>query len=339
MAGGLLAVSPWDLAVFHARSLLDPNLTAVAALALLALLVRIADRPTPAALAGYGALAGVAVLINPVLALPGICGLAVVVLGAALAKWRRSPAGTTMGRGAVAPGSTIAVALGLFVAGQLLLVGPWVLHQHAALGGWSLVKSNLPFEIAIGNRPGIDGVYEPETFAAIHPSANREEFARYRRLGERAYVEERFDRFRERFDPSRFARATARRAAHALFLSHSRPWQSRGSRWLHALLAPIPGLVLLLYPLARRRLRQPGAPPAAVADGPGRQRSASLDLIRGDAILYVVALTYVGPYLLTGVTERYLLPLVPLVLVLASGPLAACAERAGAISSWSPRRR
>jgi hypothetical protein len=300
VAGALAAVSPWDLAVFHAASLLDPNLSPVVALALVAVLVQIADRPTVGVLAGYGVLSGVAVLVNPVLVLPTACGLGVAVLGGVLAGRRRSPTGSTAGRVTVASAGTAVVASGFFVAGQLLLVGPWVLHQHAALGGWSLVKTNLPFEIALGNRPGIDGVYEPEIFAADHPSASREELARYRRLGERAYVEERFDRFREHFDPPRFARATARRAAHALFLPTPRPWQGPWSRRLHALLAPIPGLVLLLFPMMR--LRRGG-------------------LSRGDAVLYTVVATYLGPYLVVGVTERYLLPLVPLVLVLAAGLL------------------
>lgn len=308
LAGLLLAVSPWDLAVFHAESLLDPNLTVVAAVALAALLVRIADRPTAGALAGFGALAGGAVLVNPVLVLPAACGLAVAVLGRSMPGERWTSA------------RTAAAACGLLVAGQLLVVGPWVHHQHATLGGWFLVKSNLPFEIALGNRPDVGGVYEPETFADFHPSVNAEEYTRYRRLGEREYVAERSAGFFERFEPLRFARATVRRAAHALFLATPRPWQGRASRWLHAVLAPIPGLVLLLYPLARRR-RAPGLAPT-----------------RGDAVLYAVALAYVAPYLVTGVTERYILPLVALVLVLASGPLAVLAERAGAIAH-SPRRR
>jgi len=314
-AGVLLAVSPWDLAVFHAESLLDPNLTAAAALALAALLVRIADRPTVAAFAGFGALAGVAVLINPALGLPAACGLGVAVAGRSL---RRAGAEPGVGHGAPAlagPARTAGVAFALAAAGQLLLVGPWVLHQHGALGGWSLVKTNLPFEVALGNREGVDGVYDPQVFAAFHPSVNAKELARYRRLGERAYVAERFAAFRARFDPLRFIRATGRRAAHALFLPTPRPWQGPWSRRVHALMAPIPGLALLLYPLlapwARRRLAVEGQGPAAG----GRTR--------GDGGVYTVAAAYLLPYLVTGVTERYLLPLVPLVLVLAAGPLAA----------------
>jgi len=320
VAGALLALSPWDLAVFHAESLLDPDLTALAALALVALLVRIADRPRRllGSLTGFSAVAGVAVLINPVLALPAICGLAAAVLGGTLLVRRPFTAEKAW---------TAGTALGLFIAGQLLLVGPWIVHQHAALGGWSLVKSNLPFEIDLGNRPGVGGVYRPELFAALHPSANREEYGRYRQLGEREYVSERFAQFLERLDPLDFARATGRRAAHALFLSAPRPWQGRWSRRVHALLAPVPGVVLWLYPLVPllgwRRLWP--------ADG--SSRPVARGLVRGDAVVYTVVATYLLPYLAAGVTERYLLPLVSLVLVLAAGPVAWLFSRGGSSDS------
>ena len=290
VAGLALAVSPWDLSLFHARSLLDPDLTVLAVTALLALLLRLVDRPGAGTAAGYAAFAGVAALVNPTILLPAALGLAVALVPGRKRRGGEAPA---------AAWRRAAVGVALFAAGQLLIVGPWLVHQRRALGGWSYVKTNLPFELDLGNLEEVDGVYVPRTFTEHHPSASVEEYRRYRRLGERAYVAAKLERFRAGLDPVRFLRATARRAAHALFLSRPQPWQGALSRAVRAAMAPVPGLVLLLYPLLLR-LR-------------GRR------LGRRDAAVYAVALGYLLPFLAVAVAERYLLPFLPPMLVLAAG--------------------
>lgn len=287
-AGLLLVLSPWDLAVFHSRSLLDPNLLPLAALVLLTLALALPEGPGDARgrsiygrLLLYAAASAVVVLIHPVLMLPAACTLTLVA-------WAR-------------PGRVPAVpALALFVGALLLAVGPYALDRSRALGTPVFVKSNLPFEIHVVNLPSADGIYGPQVFRGHHPSQNVDEYRAYRHLGERAYVRSRFQRFLEGFDVGRFARATGNRAAHLLFLHTARPWQAEWSVWLQRVLAVVPGLVLLGYPLAVRRRRP---------------------LHLGDATVYTFVGAYLVPFLLIGVVERFRLPLFPPVLVLASGML------------------
>ena len=278
-AGLFLALSPWDLAVFHATSLGDPNLMPLAALALLTLALALPGGSGIRTLLLYAVASAAAVLIHPVLVLPA----AVVLTLVAWARPRRVPS----------------VPAGILFAGALLLaVGPHALDRSRALGVPVFVKSNLPFEVHLGTRPGGDGVYGPEVFRRHHPNANPEEYRAYRRLGEAAYIRSRFRGFLEGFDAGRFARATGNRAAHLLFLHRARPWQGEWSLWIHRVLAMLPGLVLLGYPLAVHRWRR---------------------LHLGDATVYLFVGAYMVPFLLIGVVERYELSLVPPLLVLAAG--------------------
>ncbi len=285
-AGLLLAFSPWDLAVFQSTSLLDPNLLPLAALALPTLALALPERaggPRERRVHGslllYAAASAVAVLIHPVLVLPAACTLVLVA-------WAR-------------PGRVPAVpALGMFAGALLLAVGPYALDRSRALGTSVFVKSNLPFEIHVANLPSAGGIYGPEVFRRHHPSKNVDEYRAYRRLGERDYVRSRFRRFLEGFDAGRFVRATGNRAAHLLFLHAGRPWQEGWSLWVQRVLAVVPVLVLLGYPLFVRRRRP---------------------LHLGDATVYAFVGAYLVPFLLIGVVERFRLPLFPPVLVLAAG--------------------
>lgn len=287
-AGGLLVLSPWDLATFHSTSLLDPNLLPLAALALLSLALILSERRGEARgrrifgwLLLYAAASAVAVLIHPVLVLPAVCTLALVA-------WA--------GPDGVRP----VPALALLVGALLLAVGPYALDRSRALGTTVFVKSNLPFEIHLANLPSAGGIYGPDVFRRHHPSQNVAEYRSYRRSGERDYVRSRFRRFLEGFDAGRFVRATLNRASHLLFLHVARPWQEGWSLWLRRVLAVVPGLVLLGYPLAVRRRRP---------------------LHLGDATVYAFVGAYLLPFLLIGVVERFRLPLFPMALVLAAGML------------------
>jgi len=276
LAALFVACSPWDLALFVATDWMDLNLGALALLTLLWLLLRLRDRPGRGRLAAFAAASAVATLLNPVFFFAAAAGFAVVLAG--LPRRRRAAA--------------------LFLALHVLLLAPWIVYQRCAVGGWFFVKSNAPFEIALGNRPEVGGVLRDAVFDAHHPSQNETEYRRYRRQGELVYVDRQLARFLRELEVSRFVATTGRRLAGFFFSSAAEPWQGTASRWRSRVLALLPGLVLVLYPLARRL---------------GGRR-----LDRGDALLYAVVAGYAAPYLIAAVMARYTLPMTPAVLLLAA---------------------
>lgn len=279
-AAWLMALSPWDLRIFRAGSLHDLNLPGLALAALAVLLLRVRERPSGGRLAACAAGAALAALVNPVLAGVAAAGLGLLVLR------RRVPAGR---------------AAAAFLAAQLALVGPWVAWQRGNLGAWVYVKSNLPFELWLGNLPGVDGLYTREALRRHHPSQSAEEFRDYRRLGERDYVAGRGRAFLRELEAGRLVRATARRAALFFFWYPEQAWEASWTLPVRRALAVVPGLVLLAYPFVRGR---------------GRPR-----LGEGEALVYLLVAAYAAPFLVTGMMERYLVPVTPLVLVLAAGAL------------------
>jgi len=284
LAALLVALSPWDLRLFHAESLLDLDLPTVALLLLLALLLRLRERPSSWALLGFSVAAAGVTLVNPVLAAVAAVGLGFLVLS------RRLPA---------------VRAFGAFLLALLVLVGPYVAWQRARLGGWTFVKSNLPFELHLGNHPGGAGFYTPERLAGLHPSQDVAEYRDYRRLGELAYVRSRGRELLRELDLRRFALATVRRVAYLLFLHREMPWDGGWDLVVKRILALVPGTVLLVYPFVRRRFG--GA----------------------DLLVYLGVAAYLAPYALTGVTERYGVPVTAVALVLAAGAAAEVRGRKG----------
>lgn len=117
---------------------------------------------------GFGVLWGVAALTNTALLsfLPG-SGLWIWYRRAKTGK--RSLAG-------------VLVAAVLFAAA----IAPWLVRNYEVFGRLFL-RSNFGAELRLGNGPGADGTW----MDYIHPSKNLAEAARYRELGELAYVEER----------------------------------------------------------------------------------------------------------------------------------------------------
>lgn len=291
-AAGLFALSPFDLALFTSASSLELNLHALLLLILLWLLLRLggssqapeAPRPRRADLsrvAVFSLAAAVATLCNPIFVVVGAAGLT-------LARARRGLAAT-------------GAALGLFAAVHVALVGPYVLYQHRALGGWYLVKSNAPFEIYLGNRPGVDGALSGAAFRRHHPSQSRSELDEYRRLGERAYVAARWRSFRRSFRLGDFVRTTARRAFQYFFWVHPTGYEQPGLKLAaKRVLYSLPGLIFAAYLLHRR----------------GR-------LSRGELLVYLLVLTYALPHLLAAVLPRYVLPVTPPALLLLAGLLTA----------------
>lgn len=298
-AAALVAVSFWDLRHYLSASWHDLNLPALGLTAVLAALLALRERPTPGRVATYGAVSAAAGLINPVLLAAAGAGLAWLAV-----------------RGSLRPVGTVK-AVGAFLLLHLAVVGPYVLWQHGRLDRWVLVKSNLPFELYLGNRPDVGGVLTGEALDRHHPGQSREAFRRYRLLGEAEFVRQSGRRFLRDLEPARFGRNTARRVWHFFFWHYRQPWDSGWSLVAERIAGALPGLVLLAYPLIRRRHRRGS----------------------DDLLVYIVLGAYMAPYLVTGVTERYLAPVTPAVLVFVAGLVSGAARSGPRLRGGDPEER
>jgi len=87
-------------------------------------------------------------------------------------------------------------------------VAPWLVRNYEFFGR-AFLRSNFGAELRLGNGPGADGTW----MDYLHPSKNLVEAARYRTMGELAYVDgrkrEAVDYIRE--DPARFAGISLKR--------------------------------------------------------------------------------------------------------------------------------
>jgi len=181
----------------------------------------------------------------------------------------------------------------ILVVAHILILGPYVIFQSARLGGFVPVKSNAGFELYLGNTREARGVLQNVAFQAYHPSQNATEFVHYGDVGELEYVRDARHRFREDFRVWDFVRNTVRRSFYFFFAYEVKPWDS--SPWVSAIKAAmwaVPALSLIALVMARR----------------GR-----LDAVEGAVLLFTLA--YAVPYLLTGVMERYRIPMAPAVAV------------------------
>lgn len=336
LAALLAAASPFDLRLFAAASTLDLNLHAFLLLGLVYLLLDLERGATLGRLAKVVVAAAVATLCNPVF-------VAVAAGGLPLALWRTAGEGARRSgrtgrrqpsRGPVPAGlfPRLALALGLLLAAQVVLVGPYLVVQRSRLGAWTFVKSNAPFEIALGNRPGGDAVLEREDFDQGHPSRNPVELARYVAQGEIAYVQAHGARFLKRLNPGEMTLATLHRTGeYFLGLSHFRALASTST----PLPPRSPKVAAPRDPGAARELPAPPPPPSrpvpdllrALSHGlvgtaflafplalPGRRRPFRLR--PGEWLLYAAALLYAAPHLVASVMPRYVLPVTPLALLL-----------------------
>ena len=193
---------------------------------------------------------------------------------------------------------------------HILILGPYVVFQGVRMGGFVPIKSNAGFEIYLGNTREARGVLQNVAFQAYHPSQNVTEFAYYGEIGELAFVSDAENRFRENFRIREFLRNTARRAFYFFFAYEVKPWDS--SPWVSAIKATmwaVPALSLIALLVVRR----------------GRLSAAE-----GAVLLFTLA--YAGPYLLTGVMERYRIPMasaVALALALLTWTLIESLQRRG----------
>lgn len=176
---------------------------------------------------------------------------------------------------------------------HILLLGPYVAWQSGRLGGFVPLRSNAEFELFLGNSEASRGVLTGDLLDKLHPNGNPDEYSRYRKLGEYRFVREAGNRFRQSFDTQAFLKNTVRRC-HQFFVGYTaKPWDvsaltviTKRVFWITFGLSLV-GLVVV------RRCR------------PKRLEVAAL----------VFTLAYAFPYLITGIMERYRIPISPVVAV------------------------
>lgn len=176
---------------------------------------------------------------------------------------------------------------------HVVILGPYLAFQSIRLGGFVPVKSNAGFELYIGNTREAQGVLQNDAFQAYHPSQNATEFFCYGELGELEYVRDAQRRFYKGFRAGDFLRNTVRRSFHFFFAYQIKPWDSSPVKSaVKSTMWAIPALSLVALLLVR-----------------GRR------LVVEESAVLLFTLAYAMPYLLTGVMERYRIPMVPAVAV------------------------
>ena len=101
-------------------------------------------------------------------------------------------------------------------------ITPWLVRNYRTFRQPVFLRTNFGAELRMGNGPGANGMW----LAYIHPTQNLLEFARYKRMGELAYVAE---RKREalawiKANPGQFAKVSI---ARFVFYWTGAPWGSR----------------------------------------------------------------------------------------------------------------
>ncbi len=191
------------------------------------------------------------------------------------------------------PRSEIGRSTLFMVVAHFLILGPAVVTQSLRLGGFVPVKSNAIFEMYLGNTADVRGMLQDVTFETSHPSQNAAEFAAYTEAGEIGYLREVRRRFCDEFRFGEFLENSLRRGYFFFVGYQVKSWDTSPllSSIKRALWA-VPILSFLGLVLVRR----------------GRLRA-------GEGLLFLFPLAYALPYLLTGVMERYRIPMVSAVAV------------------------
>lgn len=66
------------------------------------------------------------------------------------------------------------------------LIAPWMVRNRLALGQWVFIRDNFGFELHMGNYHFSNGM----GWQGTHPAVNPREYAKYRQLGELAYIDQ-----------------------------------------------------------------------------------------------------------------------------------------------------
>jgi len=172
----------------------------------------------------------------------------------------------------------------------VLTVTPWVVRNYVVFGRFIPVKSNLAYELYQSQCLQRDGVLHG--FPGHPYGSNGPERRAYKQLGEMAYLDRKWDLFREAFnaDPLNFCkRVTDRLLAATLVYTPfdaaektRHPWQF----WLYRITYPLPFLCLLLL----------------LATTPWRPLAPEQWIVIGAYLLYLF------PYVIISYYDRYKFP-------------------------------
>jgi hypothetical protein len=221
---------------------------------------------------GFGALWGITFLVNPALLplLPASlmwCGFQIHRHGR---KW-------------VKPSL-------LALAACVLVISPWLARNRMVFGQWVFLRSNFGFEFWLGNAR----YTTPRGWIGQHPAGNPAELARYRTMGEPAYVREKLQDALATVRQTRweFVKRTARRAEYFWDGSGMAYRPAMASYWLPRSFAAFSFLTLPAMLVAHRRR------------------------LRAWPMFFAALLLYPLPYYLTYNQVRYRHVLEPLMLLL-----------------------
>jgi 4-amino-4-deoxy-L-arabinose transferase-like glycosyltransferase len=192
---------------------------------------------------GFGALWGIALLVNPALLplLPASlawCGFQARSSWSALAAERDGMRKWLLHAG---------IALAMCV----LVISPWLVRNRVVFGEWTFLRSNFGFEFWLGNAR----YATPRGWIGQHPAGNPDELAQYKAMGEPAYARRKLQDALAwvRQSPWEFVKLSARRAAY--FWDGSgmgyRPKMAR--YWLPWSFAALSFLILPAMLVAHRR--------------------------------------------------------------------------------------
>ena len=267
------------LAVYYSTAVWDTTASTLAVVLVVFAAQRLAARSSPRASLSSGFVLGAAALVNPAcLALLPV----VSFLQFEGRTWRAALVRTVW-----------------ILLGTAVVVSPWMVRNARVLGSAGL-RTNFGVELRVGNGEGATGRHETDR----HPSHSTAELARYREMGEVAYAAWSRDQALEwiRAHPGEFLRVSLRRLTQYWFgelpiwdnrREAGRPAAADPRAWMKWVVHAALGVAALLALL-------------------------ELPRSRGVRVLAWIVLAYPVPYYLTHVSERYRLPIEPIVLLLAA---------------------
>lgn len=166
--GWLWVVLPPTM-MWSVRWIWETSLSTLLLMTALWLALEIEEHATTRRWIAFGAVWGLLALTNP-------STVSILPFAGGWTAWRLARAQRPWFTGAV-------VSALMFFA----VLAPWTLRNYSTFGEWMFVRGNFGVELRLGLGDEADGTWQQH----LHPSQNLDEFARFRELGERAYVKAR----------------------------------------------------------------------------------------------------------------------------------------------------
>ena len=186
----------------------------------------------------------------------------------------------------------------------VVVVSPWTIRNYREFGRIIPIRTGSGIQFWMGNAPVSDGWLDAKAFA-VHPYANPAERQSLLTLGQPAYDDRAFARFKAGLDPLEYLVSCVRRAMYLLIGQPAEPadypllpnWEWHGVFWDGLLLNGAIAILGVAGMIAARRFRY-------------RQHA-----------LPVLAASVTLPFIATAVLDRYSLPLRWLLLMYAGASI------------------